>query len=611
MKSIEQLKKKDLNCNIFSVYDYDGLTITELLCQFFTKINECIDTSNETIDLAKWLVNEGLEIEVAKTLVMWLEDGTLENIISVNLFNSLNEKINGLSSQLEQIAINVKNFGAKGDGLNDDTEAINNAINFAYSNDFKKVYFPYGEYLINSSLTLKGDLVYEGNNSILKQTKETSYISISENNFEIKGLIFDGNSVIMRTLYINGSSNFKIKDCAFKNTTKYGLHIYRGKKGKVENCNFINAGRNDFMSSGLCINGSDIDIVYCETSGNLLGNGFLTYSDNSYTSQNIRFLSCLAKNNKQHGFITCHHESVGNRLENISFIDCTANGNGQISESEYMYGGIVMHDANNSIISNCICLNNYEHGIAIMDSDNISAVNNISRSNKRCGIRLQADWSRLPEDVYSGVKKCLIANNQCLNNGIEDNYWSSGILIEGNCHYITCSSNIINGNYYSIYTKDMANFSDCTNIYLQDNVMYGNKVSNNWFNTMRGGSVFGENFISGVRTKIDTVLNEQAGYVAYDITDKLVGGKLDVVNNAMYHITSGNVVINGVIDTNMKVGTTFYICLKTGSNQHSITVNNGNGINLPSSLVISKENKNNELIFKFVKTSGTGFRLLQ
>lgn len=100
MKSIEQLKKKDLNCNIFSVYDYDGLTITELLCQFFTKINECIDTSNETIDLAKWLVNEGLAMEVAKKLVMWLEDGTLENIINVNVFNSLNDKINRIENNL-------------------------------------------------------------------------------------------------------------------------------------------------------------------------------------------------------------------------------------------------------------------------------------------------------------------------------------------------------------------------------------------------------------------------------------------------------------------------------------------------------------------------------
>ena len=100
-KKLEELKPYQLNCNVFDVYSYNGLTMQDLLCQFFTKINECIHTSNETIDLAKWLVNEGLEIEVVKKLMMWLEDGTLENIINVNLFNSLNEKINRLRSQFE------------------------------------------------------------------------------------------------------------------------------------------------------------------------------------------------------------------------------------------------------------------------------------------------------------------------------------------------------------------------------------------------------------------------------------------------------------------------------------------------------------------------------
>ncbi|HJG96244.1 MAG TPA: hypothetical protein K8V90_03970 [Romboutsia timonensis] len=132
MKNIEQLKKNDLNCNIFSVYDYDGLTITELLCQFFTKINECIDISNETIDLAKWLVNEGLELEVAKKLVMWLEDGTLENIINVNLFNTLNEKITGLSSQLEHIEnkqfINFIDYGVPNNENVDNTPFLERAL---------------------------------------------------------------------------------------------------------------------------------------------------------------------------------------------------------------------------------------------------------------------------------------------------------------------------------------------------------------------------------------------------------------------------------------------------------------------------------------------------
>lgn len=103
-KKLEELKPYQLNCNVFDVYSYNGLTMQDLLCQFFTKINECITVSNETIDLAKWLVNEGLEIEVVKKLMIWLEDGTLENIINVNIFNTLNEKINGLSSRLEHIA---------------------------------------------------------------------------------------------------------------------------------------------------------------------------------------------------------------------------------------------------------------------------------------------------------------------------------------------------------------------------------------------------------------------------------------------------------------------------------------------------------------------------
>ena len=64
INKLNKLKPMDLNCNVFDVYNYEGLSMQELLCQFFTKINECINTSNEVSDLALWLVNEGLEEEV-------------------------------------------------------------------------------------------------------------------------------------------------------------------------------------------------------------------------------------------------------------------------------------------------------------------------------------------------------------------------------------------------------------------------------------------------------------------------------------------------------------------------------------------------------------------
>lgn len=87
---IEKLEKQNLNSNVFSVYDYNGLTIQELLSQFFTKINECVDVSNATNELAEWLVNEGLAIEVVKKIDKMLQEGTFDTIINENIFTELN-----------------------------------------------------------------------------------------------------------------------------------------------------------------------------------------------------------------------------------------------------------------------------------------------------------------------------------------------------------------------------------------------------------------------------------------------------------------------------------------------------------------------------------------
>ena len=161
-KKLEELKPYQLNCNVFDVYSYNGLTMQDLLCQFFTKINECITVSNETIDLAKWLVNEGLEIEVVKKLMIWLEDGTLENIINVNLFNTLNEKINGLSSQLEHIAIIV----------NDENDILNN-IN-------KNVTFHIGKVIdINKNMTIPQNCRLKFSNNGMLNIKPNIILTIN------------------------------------------------------------------------------------------------------------------------------------------------------------------------------------------------------------------------------------------------------------------------------------------------------------------------------------------------------------------------------------------------------------------------------------------------
>lgn len=106
-KKLKELKPQQLNCNVFDVYSYNGLTMQDLLCQFFTTINECVKSTNEVIDLTDWLVSVGLEEEVVKKLMALIEDGTVEKLINVNLFKTLNNEINGLSSQVEQNVIEL------------------------------------------------------------------------------------------------------------------------------------------------------------------------------------------------------------------------------------------------------------------------------------------------------------------------------------------------------------------------------------------------------------------------------------------------------------------------------------------------------------------------
>ena len=194
---INELKPYDLNCNIFDVYSYNGLSMQELLCQFFTKINECIKTSNETIDLAEWLVNEGLKQEVALKLTKWLNDGTLENIINVTLFENLNKKIDNVSSQLENIENNVLNLGLKNDGVTDNAVLLNAILN---QNKKTSIYkFPKGIYkfVIDSEdkvIKLKSNtkLIFEKGCIIKFGIDQSPYFPLfwmdSVNNVEIDGL---------------------------------------------------------------------------------------------------------------------------------------------------------------------------------------------------------------------------------------------------------------------------------------------------------------------------------------------------------------------------------------------------------------------------------------
>lgn len=66
--------------------------------------------------------------------------------------------------------VNVKSFGALGNGIVDDSPAIKNAIN-SFEGDLGVVFFPAGEYLIQSSLNLPDSIILRGEDKGLVKLK--------------------------------------------------------------------------------------------------------------------------------------------------------------------------------------------------------------------------------------------------------------------------------------------------------------------------------------------------------------------------------------------------------------------------------------------------------
>lgn len=147
--------------------------------------------------------------------------------------------------------INVKWFGAKGDGVTEDTLSITNTLSVASQYGFS-VFIPKGTYLVNQVfLTSNIEIFGEGDLSILQtlyknQIPETDFIfyvnSSSGNNIQnvrIKDLKFNSSvatlSQYKHFLSLSGVSNFIIENCLFQQFRGDG--IYLGSSTGVHNDN--------------------------------------------------------------------------------------------------------------------------------------------------------------------------------------------------------------------------------------------------------------------------------------------------------------------------------------------------------------------------------------
>ena len=263
-----------------------------------------------------------------------------------------------------QDIISVKDFGAVGDGVTDDTVEIQNALD-ALSSTGGMVYFPRGTYIISSALTPPSNVTMMG-----EGIKSTISISASATAIKIEGTLGSekANIVIrnMRLLRTGGSG--RLMELKFANYCLIdgvtcdgdGLIGLGAKYLKVSNCNFFN---------GLCINLTSDDGT---TSGTW--------------SENCSFVNCYAGPAAAQGIDVYY-------ARNIEFANCISHGR----TSTYGCGWVIEYEVRNITLTNCIAFGNtrsgfYIEGNVAYGAKDVCLNNCVGYSNGEAGITCDANF---------------------------------------------------------------------------------------------------------------------------------------------------------------------------------------------------------------------------
>lgn len=166
--------------------------------------------------------------------------------------------------------INVKDYGAQGDGSTNDTTAIQNAINYAVSNKIGKVIIPSGTYMLDTitlpSVSGGAGVTIEGRGN---------FAVYSRNPYSVTTELKSRTAVAMFNVASGGVAGYRFKNLHL-NGNDTGTCGWQGN-GLEAFCSFENLVVTKFTGTGMEVRGGLNTISYCYVTDN--GNGVYMGSD--------------------------------------------------------------------------------------------------------------------------------------------------------------------------------------------------------------------------------------------------------------------------------------------------------------------------------------------
>ncbi|TDK64140.1 hypothetical protein E2K98_04550 [Bacillus salipaludis] len=401
------------------------------------------------------------------------------------------KEIMEFSTNKEVDYVNVVDFGAKGNGITDDSKAIGNAIRAAKKKGV--LMFPKGVYLV-SKISFISNIEYIGHNARISAKGVTVPVILKNtSNVKVSGITFDANHISKKALSVIASNNIKIINCSFENARDFGLYTEQLTDSVIDKSLAIHNGDQEFHDAGFSVNGENV-IISDSIARNNEANGFRIFGTDKFVGGRITISDAHSHHNTNHGFLTTPTGKVQDTPSHIVISNSIANNNG----SKGMYSGFAIHYSSQSMVQNSVSYENEEHGFVLMDNSFCILKGNIARKNGANGIRIQADWNRT-EDSQSGVHDAIVNDNIIVGNGIGEGASSKdAITVEGNSYNIQIKSNNIFKNLgNSINIKTHRGYTDCYNLYIEDNIISGNGTDMINNQSQKENRIFGKNIING------------------------------------------------------------------------------------------------------------------
>ena len=226
---------------IQNVYNMDKTTWQEVLAELYNLVSNVENKFDLIENKFGPLLGEEVTIELKKMY----DDGSLGSLINDKLLKEFREQLDTKTNDI--IGISVKNFGAKGDGITDDTQALKKA----FSSNAKIITMDC-DCKISSTLTLPIDKKYIFKGSFI----------VDDN--------FVGNSVVSISNVIEGFKTEKIS-------------IIHSKFYKKDRHTVSNSERTNYdgvvISNSRRVNIGEIQVVGITTRALVVNNGYETHID--------------------------------------------------------------------------------------------------------------------------------------------------------------------------------------------------------------------------------------------------------------------------------------------------------------------------------------------